>query len=172
MRVAVLGNSGSGKSTLASWISNRFDIPSFDLDTVAWVPGKVAIARAPTDAAADVRTFCSSHDAWAVEGCYASLVDVALEYRPLLLFMNPGVDRCLENCLSRPWEPHKYKSKQDQDAKLEFLLTWVKEYYSRTGDMSLAAHRACFEAYSGKKRELVNRVDLNSQASEMPEWLS
>jgi hypothetical protein len=48
----------------------------------------------------------------------------------------------------------------------------VKEYDSRTGDMSLAAHRACFEAYAWKKRELVNRVDLNSQASETPEWLN
>jgi ABC-type dipeptide/oligopeptide/nickel transport system ATPase component len=64
------------------------------------------------------------------------------------------------------------KSNQEQDTHLEFLLTWVKEYYSRTGDMSLAAHRACFEKYSWKKRELASRVILNSQASELPEWLS
>jgi adenylate kinase family enzyme len=172
MRVTILGNSGSGKSTLSAWIANRFDVPFLDLDTAAWVRGKIAVARPASEAAADVRSFCSGHDAWVVEGCYANLVDVALESRPLLLFMNPGVDRCLENCMSRPWEPHKYQSKQEQDAHLDFLLTWVREYYSRSGDMSLAAHRACFEKYPWKKRELVDRLPLNSQVVAVPEWLS
>lgn len=172
MRVAVIGNSGSGKSTLASWISSRFEVPSFDLDTAAWVPGQVAVARPASEAAADVRSFCSSHDAWVVEGCYTGLINVALEFSPLLLFMNPGAERCLENCLLRPWEPHKYRSKQEQDTHLEFLLAWVREYYSRNDDMSLAAHRECFEKYAWKKRELTERLIVDSPVTNVPEWLS
>ena len=89
-----------------------------------------------------------------LEGCYASLVQAALEFSPFLLFLNPGVGQCLANCRARPWEMHKYSSKDEQDERLAFLLRWVQEYYTRDGDMSLAAHRACFDAYHGPKEEL------------------
>ncbi len=81
----------------------------------------------------------------------------------LLLFMNPGEEQCLANCRARPWEPPKYASKQEQDERLEFLLSWVREYYVREGDMSLAGHRACFDAYSGPKEELTAQVELEAR---------
>jgi hypothetical protein len=109
--------------------------------------------------AASVRAFCLQHDRWVVEGCYAKLTRRALEYSPMLLFMDPGVDACLSNCCQRPWEPHKYTSKDEQDARLEFLLAWVREYYARDGDLSHAEHRALFETYRGPKRRLTTAVD-------------
>lgn len=154
MRCAILGNSGSGKSTLARWLSGQFNAARLDLDTVAWEPNRIAVARLPAAAQADVREFCSRHSDWAIEGCYASLVAVALEYSPLLLFLNPGEEQCLANCRARPWEAHKYASKQEQDERLAFLLSWVSAYYTRDGEMSLTGHRACFDSYSGPKWEL------------------
>jgi adenylate kinase family enzyme len=153
MRVAILGNSGSGKSTLARELSRRGDAVVLDLDTVAWEPGKVAVARSPEVAGAEVRGFCSATASWIVEGCYASLVAVALEFSPRLIFLNPGEARCLANCRARPWEPHKYASKQEQDERLAFLLSWVSEYYRRDGELSLAGHRRCFDEYTGPKEE-------------------
>ncbi len=157
MRIAVLGNSGSGKSTLARSLAERSGAPVLDLDTVAWEPGQIAVARSPEAAQSDVRAFCSSHEQWVLEGCYASLVNVALEFSPRLLFLNPGEEQCLANCRSRPWESHKYASKQEQDERLSFLLSWVSEYYRREGEMSLAGHSACFDAYSGAKEELTSQ---------------
>ena len=55
---------------------------------------------------------------------------------------------------ARPSESHKYSSKKEQDAHLSFLLNWVEEYYSRDGDMSLAAHRKVFDLYTGPKQWL------------------
>lgn len=157
MRIAIIGNSGSGKSTLAREIAAAHSIVSLDLDTVAWEPRKIAVAR-PADAAAmDVRAFCSAHESWVVEGCYAALVFQTFEESPILLFIDPGVDACLENCRSRPWEPHKYASKAEQDGKLEFLLSWVREYYSREGELSLSAHQSLFENYRGPKLRLAHR---------------
>jgi adenylate kinase family enzyme len=156
MRVAIVGNSGSGKSTLAGQIAAAQSIASLDLDTVAWEPGKIAVARATEAAAADVTAFCSTHDRWVVEGCYAALVGHAIAYSPLLLFIDPGMDACLAHCRNRPWEPHKYASKAEQDAKLEFLLTWVRGYYTRDDDLSLSAHRALFESYHGLKLRLAH----------------
>ena len=167
MRVAILGNSGSGKSTLARWLAERGNAALLDLDSVAWVPGEDAIERPVDDAQADVRSFCRDHPRWVVEGCYASLVSVALTFSPRLVFLNPGEETCLENCRGRPWEPHKFASRQEQDARLEFLLSWVRGYYSRSGDMSLAEHARCFASYVGPKVELTDRPVLHPPAREV-----
>jgi adenylate kinase family enzyme len=159
MRIAILGNSGSGKSTLARHLAAAHGLSMLDLDTVAWEPGQIAVPRDPAAAVAEVRAFCGSQERWVVEGCYAGLVEAALEFSPLLVFLEPGVEVCSANCRERPWEPHKYRTKAEQDERLAFLLAWVEEYYSREGELSLKAHQALFETYSGPKRKFTDRVD-------------
>ncbi len=151
MRVAIIGNSGSGKSTLAK----QFAAPVLDLDTVYWQRGKTAVQRNPEEAAEEVRAFCRAHGDWAIEGCYASLIGVALEFTPELILLDPGVDVCIAHCEARPWEPHKYASKEEQDKHLAFLLEWVRGYYTRDGEMSHRSHEALFNAYAGPKRRIV-----------------
>lgn len=151
MRVAIVGNSGSGKTTLAGRLAEGGRASVLDLDTVAWESDKVAVARPAELACADVRAFCTSHESWIIEGCYAGLIETGLEFKPHLLVLDPGLEQCVSNCLDRPWEPHKYSSKQEQDEKLSFLLKWIENYYSRDGDMSLTAHKQLFERYSGPK---------------------
>jgi hypothetical protein len=85
--------------------------------------------------------------------------------------LNPGLEACLANCRSRPWEPHKYASKEDQDANLQFLLSWVEEYYVRAGPMSLAAHRECFASYAGLKRELQRLPDMHGVDPQLLAWV-
>jgi adenylate kinase family enzyme len=158
MRIAILGNSGSGKSTLARLLCTEYSLETLDLDTVAFEPGKIAVVRNPAAACVDVANFCDSNARWVVEGCYADLVEESLRHSALLFFVNPGVDACLANCRDRPWEPHKYHSKRAQDEKLEFLLEWVRDYYSRDGDQSLKAHQALFARYRGAKHEFKHRA--------------
>jgi adenylate kinase family enzyme len=167
MRIAILGNSGSGKSTLARWLVERSDAALLDLDSVAWEPGQIAVKRSESAAEEDVREFCAASRDWVVEGCYANLTRVALSFDPYLLFLNPGEVRCVSNCISRPWEAHKYSSKAEQDERLPFLLSWVAEYYRRDGDMSLSAHVACFRAYRGKKHEFTDAPVLNPPSEEL-----
>lgn len=171
MRIAILGNSGSGKSTLARWLADRCGAALLDLDTVAWEPGQIAVPREAAAAQADVRTFCSLHEHWIVEGCYAGLVEVALEHDVHLVFANPGEAQCAANCRARPWEPHKYATREEQDQRLPFLLAWVADYYVRDGDMSLAGHRACFEAHAGPKIELVEQPRLDPPSPTLLSWL-
>ena len=154
IRVAIVGNSGSGKSTLARWIAAGTEAAVLDLDTVAWEPGKVAVPRDPVAAAASVQTFCGTHEHWVVEGCYGDLIRATLTFRPRLIFLDPGLEQCLANCRSRPCEPHKYASREEQDERLDFLLAWVAEYYTRGGDLSHARHEALFEAYTGPRLRL------------------
>lgn len=165
MRIAIVGNSGSGKSTLAGRLGGVWEAPVLDLDTVAWEPGKIAQPRDPEAAAVDVRGFCAARERWIVEGCYASLIEVALDYGPVLIFLDPGVERCLENCRARPWEPQKYRSRAEQDERLEFLLAWVADYPERDGEMSLVGHEALFHAYEGARQRIRDFGELTPEVT-------
>lgn len=154
MRIVIFGNSGSGKSTAARELARQSNIPVLDLDTIVWEPNRIAVRRPSEAIHNDLRTFCTGHEHWIVEGCYGDLVEAALEWKPELVFMNPGQEVCISNCRDRPWEPHKYASKEEQDSKLEFLLGWVSAYYRREDEMSLRYHRKLFDAYNGPKREI------------------
>jgi adenylate kinase family enzyme len=171
LRIAILGNSGSGKSTLSHWIARRTGAAALDLDAVVWEPNQIAVPRSPTTATRDVEMFCSERDSWIVEGCYASFVSVALRFEPHLLLLDPGRAACVKHCRARPWEPHKFESKTAQDEHLSSLLTWVSEYYTRDGDMSLAAHAACFDRYNGAKTRVTAALTYASPTPQMMSWL-
>ena len=153
MRIVIVGNAGSGKSTLAHSLAKP-GTPILDLDTIFWVPKRVAVKRPATDVYADLERFCDENEDWSIEGCYGDLAQKILAYGPEFIFLNPGETICLENCRARPWEPHKYASKEEQDTQLSTLLTWVSDYYNRGDDMSLRGHRTLFDAYEGSKREV------------------
>lgn len=172
MKFAVLGNSGSGKSTLAGWIAKTIHASVLDLDTVVWETGKVAVPRQEEAALEDVADFCKSSDRWVVEGCYSNMVEATFRFAPTLVFLKLGLEQCVNNCKSRPWEPHKYSSKAEQDQHLAFLLDWVKDYYSRDGVMSLRGHQAAFERYSGTKFELSEQLSFDPASSVLVEIVS
>jgi adenylate kinase family enzyme len=172
MRIAIIGNSGSGKSTLARQVAAVHTLASLDLDTIVWEPGKIGVLRSRDAAAADTKAFCESNERWVTEGCYGKLTRHVLAHSPVLLFLEPGVEACLANCRSRPWEPHKYASKEQQDEQLDFLLSWVREYYTRSDDLSLRAHRALFDAYGGPKHLLTHAVDRTFIDVQPLRWFS
>src|SRR5262249_42034559 len=143
-RVVIVGNSGSGKSTLALRLARTRGLAHLDLDALAWEPVMPPVRRPLADSARELDTFIHTHRRRVVEGCYADLLTLALPLCTLLLFLNPGVEACVHNARSRPWEPHKYPSKAAQDANLEMLIRWIREYGSRDGVLSLAAHRSLY----------------------------
>jgi hypothetical protein len=69
------------------------------------------------------------------------------------VFLNPGLETCLEHNRRRPWEPHKYASKEAQDDMLENLQAWVAGYYQRQDQWSYHAHRQIFDSFVGRKSE-------------------
>jgi adenylate kinase family enzyme len=150
-RIVIIGNSGSGKSTMAQRLAAEHSLPHLDLDTLAW--SATAVRRPLEESATLLSAFVDAHPEWVIEGCYASLLERALRFASELRFLNPGVEACVENCRRRPWEPHKYASKEEQDARLDFLLSWVRDYGVRDDEYSLAAHRQLFDRFAGEKRE-------------------
>jgi adenylate kinase family enzyme len=154
VRVLIVGNSGSGKSWKARELAQQHQLAHLDLDTIYFVPGLIAVARPMAQVLADLRMFIDTHSAWVAEGCYGDVIEAALPFCDELLFMNPGKDVCLANNGKRPWEPHKYASKEQQDSMLPFLLDWVGKYYQREDNCSYACHRRVFDSFGGAKREI------------------
>lgn len=151
-RILLFGNSGSGKTTLARALVREHGLAHLDLDSLAWdAPG---VRKPPAESAAAIRAFLEAHPAWVVEGCYGDLLEVVVPFCGELRFLNPGVEACVANCRARPWEPGKYPTKEAQDAMLEFLLRWVRDYETRADEYSLARHREIFERFGGPKREI------------------
>lgn len=160
MRLLLFGNSGSGKSTLARRLAEECGLALLALDALVWEPGKIAVPRRAAHVQADLTAFLARHDRWVIEGCYGGLVATAAPHCTLLVLLNPGVAACQANCRRRPWEPDKYASAAEQDARLPMLLEWVAAYYTRNDDLSLAAHRRIFDGFPGPKRELTKLPEI------------
>ena len=159
-RYLLLGNSGSGKSTLAQRLARAGELPHLDLDTLAWEPGTPPRRRPVTDSAREIAAFAEASDGWVIEGCYADLLETLLPRCTRLVFLNPGAEACVANARERPWEPHKYASKEAQDANLDMLIGWIRDYGSRRDVFSLGAHRAVVDGFSGDKIELRSREEI------------
>jgi adenylate kinase family enzyme len=150
-KVLIFGNSGSGKSTLARALCESEGLSHLDLDTLAWratdPPQRVPV----TESSAAIREFINASSAWVIEGCYADLLEQALPFCNEIIFMDLPISACIANARQRPWEPHKYESKQAQDANLEMLLDWISQYEQREDTFSRRSHLALYESFGGKK---------------------
>ncbi len=161
-KIVIFGNSGSGKSTYARELENEGGLGYLDLDTLAWQTDAPTSRRPIADSLQDLESFMAENDTWVIEGCYSSLLGVAISQCSQLLFLNPGADQCAENCRARPWEPHKYASPEEQDKNLAMLIDWVRSYESRADEFSLQAHRQLYDTFDGAKIEYdSNTRDVN-----------
>lgn len=151
-KILIFGNSGSGKSTLAKKICAADGLSHLDLDTLAWMPTMPPQRKPLIDSETEISAFISSNRGWVIEGCYSDLLSMAVPFSNEIIFMNLPAKMCIENAYKRPWEPHKYESKEAQDKNLEMLIAWIGEYSERTDTCSEPSHKALYEQYSGDKR--------------------
>lgn len=162
-KVVIFGNSGAGKSTLARKIAGEESLPHLDLDVLAWKEGvSPPECRPLEESVREIRRFTAQHPSWVIEGCYSDLLAAVLPESTEAIFLNPGVEACVQNCRQRPWEPHKYSSPAAQDENLELLLAWVRAYETRDDEFSLLSHRRLFDAHPGIKREIQSLQDDSS----------
>ncbi len=151
MKAIILGNAGAGKSTLAKKLMARQPAARLSLDEVAFRGGTER--RPLQDSVDDVMRWITGKESWIIEGCYADILEPVLPCGDVLIFLNPGVDACMAHCRSRPWEPEKFSSRQEQDQILDNLLQWVGSYETRADEYGLSRHRSLYESFAGKKWE-------------------
>jgi adenylate kinase family enzyme len=150
-KVLIFGNSGSGKSTLAKKFVKEERVAHLDLDSLAWLP-VTPPQRAPLAESRDrILSFINANDSWAIEGCYTDLLEIVAPLASEAIFMNLSAAQCVKNAKNRPWEPHKYASKEAQDNNLEMLIKWVEQYSKRDDVFSYGYHLRLYEEFVGKK---------------------
>ncbi|MFK8041066.1 shikimate kinase [Congregibacter sp.] len=155
-KALIFGNSGSGKSTLAKRLCKDADLAHLDLDTLAWEPTTPPARKPLALSAAAIHAFTSEHSHWVIEGCYADLIAMASPLAEELIFLDISTEDCIAHAHARPWEPHKYPTKEAQDANLEMLIEWIKAYPERDDSCSRQAHVEVFEGFSGKKTRITS----------------
>ena len=163
-RIIIFGNSGSGKSTLALALAKRLRAPHLDLDVIAWKADQPGVRAAPEESLRQLMSFIEGSECWVIEGCYSGLLREAAAYCTEMIFLHPGTEACQENCRARPWEPHKYPSREAQDANLRMLLEWVAEYETREDEFSLVEHRKLFDEFAGRKVEYRSNAEAFKRA--------
>ncbi|WOJ92809.1 shikimate kinase [Congregibacter variabilis] len=164
-KVVIFGNSGSGKSTLALRMSTDAGLSHLDLDTLAWQATKPPQRKPLQESELEIIAFAQSHEDWVIEGCYADLIALAMPFASQLMFLDLSVEDCIAHAYARPFEPHKYASKKAQDANLNMLVDWIKDYPERDDVCSRAAHSALYEVFAGKKARITTPTDPLLQAA-------
>ena len=159
-KILLFGNSASGKSTLAKHLTQAYALAHLDLDTLAWLPSTPPQRRPLSDSLRDMRAFTDTNDTWVIEGCYADLIEPVLPLATKVIFLNMDTQTCVQNARKRPFEPHKYDSKDAQDANLPMLIDWIRAYDSRTDTFSRAAHMHLYDAYTGNREMHTQPVKL------------
>ena len=150
-RIVIFGNSGSGKSTLARELGEAEKLAHLDLDTIAWMPTSPPARKPINEAKVEIDAFLNSNSQWVVEGCYSDLLEIVIPEASEIIFLNLPVETCIANAKRRPWEPHKYESKEAQDSNLQMLISWIAQYPDRDDTFSMSSHKALYDGYEGKK---------------------
>ncbi|GJM22954.1 MAG: hypothetical protein DHS20C15_28690 [Planctomycetota bacterium] len=153
-RLLVLGNAGAGKSTLARELAQQHAQPDgrplaiLCLDAIAF---DGSTERRPlAESLALLDDFRAAHAGWVIEGCYADLAEALAPHAHELHFVDPGVEVCVAHCRARPWEPDKFATREAQDAVLDTLIAWVREYPHRNDEYGLRAHERVVAAFEGR----------------------
>jgi len=155
-KIIIFGNSGSGKSTLAKTLAMNYQLAHLDLDSIAWQnttpPARLSISKSSIL----ISDFLSANNCWVIEGCYSDLLTLVIPEANEIIFLNLPVSSCVENAKNRPFEPHKYESKDAQDANLAMLIKWISQYTVRSDTFSKEAHEQLFAEFQGKKTMYVS----------------
>jgi len=152
-RFLIFGNSGSGKTTLAKRLMHQYKLAHLDLDNIAWDLMNSSKRRNLQESNTQINAFMKENEQWVIEGCYTDLLNFAIKKTNEIIFLNPGIETCLNNCRARPWEPHKYETSEQQNNNLDLLLDWVIQYPTRTDTFSMTEHRKLYDHFTGNKTE-------------------
>ncbi len=84
-----------------------------------------------------------------IEGCYADLVQASATGQDHLIWLDIPVEQCIENARDRPWEAHKWASRELQNEFLPRLLDFIAGYSDDDSPTGRPGHAELFGTFPG-----------------------
>lgn len=97
-RIYVIGASGSGKSTLSRNLSEKLNLPHYDLDEYFWQPGW---KPTPTEEFLGKARALASADSWIIDGAQPAAKPIVLERADTCIWVDPAPARLLTQLFAR-----------------------------------------------------------------------
>jgi adenylate kinase family enzyme len=168
MKIRIIGSCGSGKSTMARELSERYDIPYYEIDQIIWDRSSDNLKFPEEVRDATIRSIIYS-DTWIVEGVqYKDWTLESIKKADIVFILNPNVFLrdywiikrfILSRTGMRPWN---YKQSFRNLSKM--LIKWNHQYdVQRVMEI---VNEYGKNAYIIKnKREVVNRIEEHLKAN-------
>jgi len=156
-KICIIGNSWSGKSTLARYFWQRYTWAILDLDSIARDQTSTQLLRSSPHYRQPVIDEVCQWTHWILEWCYGDIISYALRTNPVLYWLDISIEDCITHNSTRPREPHKFSSMEEQKKHATELNERIKQYHHHTDDLWYHYHARLFAAYQGEKYHLTHR---------------
>ena len=90
-KIFIIGNSGSGTSYLAKKLSNKYNIPHFDLDDIFWEK-KFTVKRIEDDNKKLLSDIIQNNKSWIIEGIFTSFVSKAILNSDKIIWLDTNIN--------------------------------------------------------------------------------
>lgn len=132
IKIHIIGGSGSGKSYISALLSEKFNIPHYDLDNIFWDNEADVYGLKASEEQRDQKLReIVSHDSWIIEGVYRSWVEPSLSTADKIIVLMPPLSVQEE----RIWKRYEERisgtflnEKRETHEDVKNLLEWNKKY--------------------------------------------
>ena len=163
LRFFILGNSGSGKSWLSRQLALTFGLDQFALDELVWEKGGFYQRREESAIKEDLLSI-SQNDKFVMEGVYGDWAYFLSDKISHLIWLDLDSEACVQSVVSRGFD---HIPSLNNDNKIQAYLDHIRSYGEGTGSMSRSCHEEVFRSFSGIKKKMGTRADVNAFVAEI-----
>lgn len=158
-RILIIGNAGSGKTWLGKALSQKMNIPLFQMDAIRWDQSGYEIRREASDINKDLEDI-KNQDQWILEGVFGKMAEVCLPFSTLMIWLDLPWEECKQNLHSRGPQFDEHLNPVEKEEALTKLLEWASEHELRTDANSWGFFNDLYTGVTYKKTRLRNREEV------------
>ncbi|MBR3778325.1 MAG: AAA family ATPase [Clostridia bacterium] len=133
MKIHIIGCSGSGKTYLAKALSEKYNIPLFDLDDIYWDNCATAYnSKMPTEKRTELLDGFLQNDDWIIEGVYYAWVGQCFEDADIIYVLDIPkriyIYRIIKRAIRRKLGFEK--GKRETWKSVYYLIKWTDTFQS------------------------------------------